>query len=65
MLIEEYLFNQLRSILTDLYISLKTLRRLKVQSSFPLESGETLQKWMTKLHELTEEIFIKNLIFAN
>ncbi len=65
MSIEEYLFNHLRSTLTDLYISLKKLRALKVQSTFPLESDKTLQKWMTKLHELTEKIFIKNLIFAN
>ncbi len=65
MSIEEYLFNQLISTLTGLYISLKKLRVLKSQSTFPLEPDETLQKWMAKLRELTEEIFIKNLKFAN
>ena len=65
MSIETYLFSQLRSTLTDLYISLKRLQALKAQYTLPLESYETLQKWMVKLRELTEEIFIKNLIFAN
>ncbi len=65
MSIETYLFSQLRSTVTDLYISLKKLRVLKAQSTFTLESDQTLKQWMEKLRELAEEIFIKNLIFAN